>query len=380
METFRYSKDEPSELDLDLSVFKQKNENLNNSNFANLLSRSIRVNKEILPSVAEAIEKVFQRLNLENNFNFFVTADHYQANAACSLMSTSSQPDIIITSKLVELLSNEELQFVIGHEVAHYYYQHALYPSYQLAVDINHQLNLLNLGRSAEISADRIGFLACGSLQHSLQASLKLASGLNDKHLRFNFSTYLDQLRELESVGKNQSELWSTHPNFLIRIQALIWFSMSKEYHEFFGTKKAGVYDLETVDNKINNSIKKIVGNELELSNKEIYDRALLWGALKIYLSDKTFSKQEQEKFAKQFGGKKTTKILSLLRISNQDILDKKIGDVFTKASTLLKTDKTNLINDLKMVRKEAEGEEIKKSQSLNKLLNILGEKGSTNI
>ena len=155
---------------------------------------------------------------------------------------------------------------------------------------------------------------------------------------------------------------------------------MSKEYHEFFGTKKAGVYDLETVDNKINNSIKKIVGNELELSNKEIYDRALLWGALKIYLSDKTFSKQEQEKFAKQFGGKKTTKILSLLRISNQDILDKKIGDVFTKASTLLKTDKTNLINDLKMVGKEAEGEEIKKSQSLNKLLNILGEKGSTNI
>ncbi len=138
----------------------------------------------------------------------------------------------------MELLSTEELQFVIGHEVAHYIYQHALYPNYQNVNERSLKLNILNLNRSAEISADRIGFLACNSLEDSLKANLKLASGLNEKHLQFKFSAYLDQLRELEAIGKSSSELWSTHPSFLIRMQGLIWFSMSKEYHDFFETKK----------------------------------------------------------------------------------------------------------------------------------------------
>ena len=61
------------------------------------MSRSIRVEKAIFPTVGGAIEKVFRRLDLENEFNFFVTADNFQANAACSLMPSASKPDIIIT-------------------------------------------------------------------------------------------------------------------------------------------------------------------------------------------------------------------------------------------------------------------------------------------
>ena len=71
-------------------------------------------------------------------------------------------------------------------------------------------------------------------------------------------------------------------------MQALIWFSMSREYHEFFDTKKKGIYDLKNIDNKIQKSINKIVGDELEFTNKEIYENALLWGSLKLFLVDKT--------------------------------------------------------------------------------------------
>ena len=66
----------------------------------------------------------------------------------------------------------------------------------------NLKLNILNLSRAAEISCDRIGFLSCGDLEVSLRAILKLASGLNDQHLNFKFSAYLNQLRELETLGK----------------------------------------------------------------------------------------------------------------------------------------------------------------------------------
>jgi len=373
LDKYKYYKDDPSEFGIDLKDFKKNSNELDNSHLSNLLTNSVRVSKEILPKVGKAIETVFKRIEIENNFNFFVTADNNQANASCSLMSSASRPDIVLTSRLIELLSLEELQFVIGHEVAHYVYQHALYPNHNNVDDRNLKLNILNLSRAAEISADRIGFLACNNLDNSLRANFKLASGLSDKNFNFKPSTYLDQLRDLEDLGKSSSELWSTHPSFLIRMQSLIWFSMTKEYHEFFDIKKKGTYNLREVDEKLDQKIKKVTGDELEISNKKIYENALIWGSLDIYLSDKKFSKVEQNEFSKRFG-ENANKAISLLKISSaRDMLDKKIETSFFEASKLLKTEKNRLVEELKTVGKETGGDKMKKLKILGKLLNILG-------
>ena len=373
LDKYKYHHDDPSEFGIDLKEFKKNTNELDNSHLSNLLTNSVRVSKEILPKVGSAIETVFERIKIENNFNFFVTADNNQANASCSLMSSASRPDIVLTSRLIELLSLEELQFVIGHEVAHYVYQHALYPNHNNVEDRNLKLNILNLSRAAEISADRIGFLACASLDASLRANFKLASGLSDKHFNFKPSTYLDQLRDLEDLGKSSSELWSTHPSFLIRMQSLIWFSMTKEYHEFFDQKKKGSYSLSEIDQKLDSKIKKITGDELENSNKRIYESALIWGSLDIYLSDKKLSKNEQEEFSDRFG-EKAKKAISLMKISNaRDMLDKKIDTSFNDASKLLKTEKNKLVEELKTIGKETGGDKMKKLKILGKLLNILG-------
>ena len=373
LDKYKYHHDDPSEFGIDLKEFKKNTNELDNSHLSNLLTNSVRVSKEILPKVGSAIETVFERIKIENNFNFFVTADNNQANASCSLMSSASRPDIVLTSRLIELLSLEELQFVIGHEVAHYVYQHALYPNHNNVEDRNLKLNILNLSRAAEISADRIGFLACASLDASLKANFKLASGLSDKHFNFKPSTYLDQLRDLEDLGKSSSELWSTHPSFLIRMQSLIWFSMTKEYHEFFDQKKKGSYSLSEIDQKLASKIKKITGDELENSNKRIYESALIWGSLDIYLSDKKFSKDEQDEFSNRFG-EKAKKAISLMKISNaRDMLDKKIDISFNDASKLLKTEKNKLVEELKTIGKETGGDKMKKLKILGKLLNILG-------
>ena len=372
LDKYKFSCDNPEEFGIDIKKYKKQNV-LDESHISDLLSHSIRITKDILPKVSKSINTVFEKLEIENQFNFFVTADSFQANAACSLISLSSKPDIILTSKLIELLSAKELEFVIGHEVAHYVYQHAMYPNYQNEENRTLKLNILNLSRAAEISCDRIGFLACGDLEVSLKAILKLASGLDDKHLNFKFSAYLDQLRELETLGKSQSQLWSTHPSFLIRMQALIWFSMTKEYHQFFETKKKGSYSISEIDKKIEGSIKKIIGNEVDVSNKEIFDKALLWGSLNLYLSDKKFSKAEQEIFIKKFGKEKATKAISLLKISNRDMLEKKVETSFTDASNLLKTDKNLLISELKKIGEDMEGNKIKKLETLGRLLSFLG-------
>jgi len=354
-EKYRYQKDNPEEFGIDLKKIKRP-QVLDESHLSNLLSHSIKVTKDILPTVQKSIDEVFKKLKIENQFNFFITSDNYQANAACTLMSVSSKPDIILTSKLIELLNEKELMFVIGHEIAHYIYQHSIYPNPNSTENRLTKLNVLNLSRAAEISADRIGFLSCGELESSLRANLKLASGLSEKYLNFKFSSYLDQLRELETHGKSDFQLWSTHPSFLIRVQALIWFSMTKEYHEYFDTKKKGNYKIIEIDKKIENSINKIIGNEVETSNKEILERALMWGSLSLYLSDKNFSKNEQDEFMTKFGKEKTNKILSLLKISNRAMIDKKVENSFIEASNLLNNDKLKLINELKKIQQKTEG------------------------
>ena len=112
-------------------------------------------------------------------------------------------------------------------------------------------------------------------------------------------------------------------------------FSMSNEYNEFFKTKKKGVYDLNKVDDKINESIKKVTGNELDVSNKEIINKALLWGALRIYLADKKFSKEEQEKFEKRFGEKAAVSIKSLLNISKMSVIEKRVDEALNEIESI---------------------------------------------
>ena len=159
LDQFRYTFDNLSELSITKNQDNETKTSYNNPQLKSLLSTSVKVTLEIFPKVAEAIDQVFERLKLKNNFNFFITANHLQTQALCAMMPQSSNAEIIITSKMIDLLNGEELQSVIGHEVSHFYYQHSLYPSPNQARTKTEFLNLLHLSRAAEISADRAGFL-----------------------------------------------------------------------------------------------------------------------------------------------------------------------------------------------------------------------------
>jgi|TARA_B100001964_G_scaffold149028_1_gene164228 hypothetical protein len=152
---------------------------------------------------------------------------------------------------------------------------------------------------------------------------------------------------------------------------------MSKEYHEYFDTKKKGVYDLKIIDSKIEKTIKKVVGDELENTNKAIYDRARLFGSLKLFLIDNKFSKEEQVKFADLVGKEKANKAIGWLKLSNPNMLDKKVQEGFTDAAKLLKSDRQNLGKELEKAAKTAGGKKIKILETLSKLLNYIGQKRS---
>ena len=61
------------------------------------------------------------------------------------------------------------------------------------------------------------------------------------------------------------------------------------------------------------------------------------------YLSDKKFSKKEQDQFKKRFGEKKSISVLGLLKISKLSMIEKKVFNALNEASALLKTNKTEI-------------------------------------
>ncbi len=370
LDRFRYRYDNLKELNANIISDKKKT-NYNNPILKSLLSTSVKVTPEIFPKIDKCINSVFKKLELKNNFNFFVTANHNQSQASCAMMPESDSAEIIITSKMIELLNLNELSYVLGHEISHHYYQHNIYPSPNEAKSKIELLKLLHLSRASEISADRAGFLGSGNIENSLKAMLKIASGLGEEHLSFNFSSYLDQLRELKQIKGDQNQMYSTHPSFLNRMQALVWFSMSHEYHEYFDTNKKGVYDLKTVDQKINESIRRVIGNELDISTKEIFSNALMWCCLKIFMVDNKFSKSEQKLFEKNFGEKNTKSIISLLKISKPKSIEIKIDNALDEASNLLLADRERLFNEIRKLNGFADGDQ----QSVKNALRIIKKK-----
>ena len=126
LDRFRYKYDDLNELGIVKNINHDK-KNYNNQNLRNLLSSSVKVSKNLFPKIDKSINNVFQRLGIDNNFNFFITANHIETQAACAMMPQSPNAEIIITSRMIELLNSDELESVIAHEVSHFYYQHSLY-------------------------------------------------------------------------------------------------------------------------------------------------------------------------------------------------------------------------------------------------------------
>ena len=147
---------------------------------------------------------------------------------------------------------------------------------------------------------------------------------------------------------------------------------MSNEYNEYFKTNKKGIYDLKTIDDKINESIKKVTGNELDVSNKEIINKALLWGSLSIYLADKKFSKEEQNKFEKRFGEKTTVSIKSLLSISKMSVIEKRVEEAFKEAEILMKSDKEKIKIILNEIFSESDNHNEEAKKELSQLISRL--------
>ncbi len=197
-----------------------------------MLSNTVKLNPVIAPRLYKLCAEIQALLDYEEKIDFYLYATP-EVNAF-SINGFGIVPHIIcFTSSLVQQLDDNELRFVIGHELGHLIFKHSQLDVVNkiLANRENEEIPaalaiyFLRWQRYAEISCDRIGYLAMPDIKIIGMVFFKFAAGLSEKYLNFDIDEYLKQLDKIKEIAVG--DFYSTHPNNLVRIQNLLNFASS---------------------------------------------------------------------------------------------------------------------------------------------------------
>jgi Zn-dependent protease with chaperone function len=208
-------------------------------------ANAVRVSEKQFPAIHAIYLDVLATMDAPEHYPLFVSQTP-MVNAGAYGME---HPFIVLNSGAIRLLEEEELVFLLGHELGHVMSGHVLYRTMMVIL-----LQLANLGypivglgaravlvgllewyRKSELSSDRAGLLACQDPQTALGTSLRLAGGGRDDETDLNeFLAQADEYREsgdvADSVFKVLNLLGTTHPFHTLRAAELRDWVESGEY------------------------------------------------------------------------------------------------------------------------------------------------------
>lgn len=211
------------------------------------LGSAIRVDERQFPTLHRLLAEVGATLDAPALPELFVASDP----APAALTIGMDRPLVIISSGMVELLDEEELRFVLGHEMGHVGSGHAVYQTLlQRLISLSGVLTVIPLGgigirailaalmewsRKSELSADRAGLLATQDPAVAFRVHMKLASGGHLENL--DATSFFAQGAEYDASGDLRDSLLKllliearSHPFAVVRASELRHWVDSGEY------------------------------------------------------------------------------------------------------------------------------------------------------
>jgi Zn-dependent protease with chaperone function len=162
---------------------------------------------------------------------------------------------IVLFSGLVDLLDEDELRYVIGHELGHIKSGHMLYRTMAIFLGLvglvaARNLPFVNLlsqamlyalydwTRKSELTADRAGLLVAQDPDVGIRTLMKLAGGAIASRDALNVDEFLKQADDYEDMGANLLDalyqlsmtLEQTHPFPAVRARELRRWSETEDY------------------------------------------------------------------------------------------------------------------------------------------------------
>jgi Zn-dependent protease with chaperone function len=210
------------------------------------LAGSLKLGADQVPEVWAAHRASCARLDLPEIPAVYLT--QYPITNAAAI--GADRPIVLVNSRTVELLDDEELRTVLGHEGAHILSDHVMYQTALIILLrvgtrglpmmaglplLAVRLALLEWFRAAELSCDRASTLVNRDPLVTSRTLMVLASGL--KSSKLNLDAFLRQANEYEEwepgfdkLSRVRTELGQTHAAPVRRVSELMKWVRSGDY------------------------------------------------------------------------------------------------------------------------------------------------------
>lgn len=213
------------------------------------IAASVLVGEQQLPQYHQLLLDACRVLDLEPPQLYI--RQHPVPNAYTFAMR-GKQPFIVMHTSLIELLTPEEIQAVIAHELGHLKCDHGVYltmvnlivlaagqlPNLGSLIAQALQAQLLEWVRCAEFTCDRAALLASQDPKVVMSLLMKLAGGSPTLAPQLNLDAFIAQARAYNDISKTElgetlkaaRTAQLTHPVPVLRAQEIDRWATSRDY------------------------------------------------------------------------------------------------------------------------------------------------------
>jgi len=242
----------------------------------------LRVNKDNFPEIYELLEEACEILFLKDIPDLYILWDY----AVNGFTTGSEKPLIVIHSGALDLLSKDEMLWLIAHEVGHVKSGHMLYHMMAQVIPIigavigsatlgigslvstGLEIALIYWYRMSEFTADRAGLLACQDINVAINTLMKMSGVPKNYYEKMKTDDFIKQAKEFEGfdydsvdkVAKALIIMDKTHPWTVMRASELLKWYESGSYEELI--EKHGKDSIEELEICCLKCGHKLKGNE----------------------------------------------------------------------------------------------------------------------
>ena len=283
----------------------EERQKLEESNFRNQLLKdgAFLLSQPISPRIFNIVTETKQKLGLEGEYEVFCLNSN-SINAFAYVQPAEEKNFFIIgiTSAALEELEDREIQFILGHELGHFLFEHNRMnylinpnPGSQgvtLLPSMGENI-FLRWRKKCEISTDRIGLIACGDFENAARAMLKTAYGLTGKNLNLDVDSLLQQIDALKEEPQALEVNYRSHPLMPLRLKVMQVFAESPIFAQVVNGKsdfsEKELNDLEDRTDQWVNWIKRYPRRPLELAAMKLVTAA----GLKLVMTEAVIMDEE---------------------------------------------------------------------------------------
>ena len=226
--------------------------------YLNNIASSVLVSEKQLPHLHKLLVEACEILDLEPP-QLYVQQN--PTPNAYTFAMRGKQPFVVLHTSLIEMLTPEEIQAVIAHELGHLKCEHGVYltmanvlvlaanllPTWGTILAQSLQEQMLQWVRCAEFSCDRAALLAIQDPKVVMSVLMKLAGGSPSLAPQLNLDAFIEQAKAYDSIGTDSiGEMLQaaqtaqlTHPVPVIRAREIERWSSSAEYQAILDQQKS---------------------------------------------------------------------------------------------------------------------------------------------